>query len=118
MCVKEEIESLHVSCLAYLGDMGNFCQCQELFAEIKKEFGVLDVLVNNAGVSYIGLLQDMLPEDWKRGGNGGGKMLHSAREFGVCFEESATLSSSHMHKNTHTHTHTHTHTPLVPVYLS
>ncbi len=66
MCVKEEIESLHVSCLAYLGDMGNFCQCQELFAEIKKEFGVLNVLVNNAGVSYIGLLQDMLPEDWNQ----------------------------------------------------
>ena len=66
MCVKEEIESLHVSCLAYLGDMGNFCQCQELFAEIKKEFGVLNVLVNNAGVSYIGLLQDMLTEDWNQ----------------------------------------------------
>ena len=66
MCVKEEIESLHTTCLAYLGDMWNFCQCQELFTEIKKEFGVLNVLVNNAGVSYIGLLQDMLPEDWNQ----------------------------------------------------
>ncbi len=26
----------------------------------------LDVLVNNAGISYIGLLQDMTPEEWDR----------------------------------------------------
>lgn len=61
---KKEIESYQVSCLAYLGDMGDMNQCRELFARIKKQFGPLDVLVNNAGVSYIGLLQDMEPDDW------------------------------------------------------
>ena len=63
---KKEIESYQVPCLAYLGDMGRWEDCQELFRLIRRQFGSLDVLVNNAGVSYIGLLQDMSPEDWNR----------------------------------------------------
>lgn len=61
---KAEIESYQVSCLSYLGDVGEFHCCQELFRKIKKQFGGLDVLVNNAGIAYIGLLQDMKPENW------------------------------------------------------
>ena len=61
---KKEIESFQVSCLAFLGDMGKMEDCAALFKKIKKQFGGLDVLVNNAGISYIGLLQDMKPEDW------------------------------------------------------
>lgn len=63
---KKEIEEYQVSCMAYMGDMGEFEKCQELFGLVKKQFGDLDVLVNNAGISYIGLLQDMRPEDWDR----------------------------------------------------
>lgn len=63
---KKEIEDYQVSCMAYVGDMGDFEKCQELFGLVKKQFGALDVLVNNAGISYIGLLQDMRPEDWDR----------------------------------------------------
>ena len=62
---KKEIESFQVSCLSYLGDMGVAENCAELFKKIRKQFGGLDVLVNNAGISYIGLLQDMKPEDWE-----------------------------------------------------
>ena len=61
---KKEIESYQVPCLAFMGDMGDLGQCEKLFAEIKKQFGSVDVLVNNAGISYIGLLQDMKNEDW------------------------------------------------------
>lgn len=63
---KKEIESYQVSCLAFMGDMGDMSQCEKLFKQIKKQFGTLDVLVNNAGISYIGLLQDMKSEDWER----------------------------------------------------
>lgn len=66
MQAKREIESYQVSCLAFLGDMGNMEVCEEMFQQIKKQFGTLDVLVNNAGISYIGLLQDMTSEDWDR----------------------------------------------------
>lgn len=64
MQTKKEIEGFNVSCLAYLGDMGSMENCSQLFKKIRKQFGGLDVLVNNAGISYIGLLQDMKPEDW------------------------------------------------------
>lgn len=64
--VKKEVESYQVSCLPYLGDMGDYEKCSELFILIKKQFGGIDVLVNNAGVAYVGLFQDMKPEDWDR----------------------------------------------------
>ena len=66
MQTKKEIENYQVPCLAYMGDMGDMDCCKELFAKIKKQFGGIDVLVNNAGVSYIGLLQDMSSEDWDK----------------------------------------------------
>ncbi len=66
MQTKKEIESYQVPCLAFIGDMGDMAQCETLFKQIKKQFGALDVLVNNAGISYIGLLQDMKAEDWDR----------------------------------------------------
>ncbi len=66
MQTKKEIESYQVPCLAFMGDMGDMGQCQELFARIKKQFGTVDVLVNNAGISYIGLLQDMTSDDWDK----------------------------------------------------
>lgn len=64
--VKKEIESYQVSCLAFIGDMGDFPTAEALFSEIKKMYGDLDVIINNAGVSYIGLLTEMSIEDWNK----------------------------------------------------
>lgn len=66
MQAKKEIESYQVSCSAFLGDMGDAAACEQLFQLIKKQYGTLDILINNAGVDYIGLLQDMSSEDWDR----------------------------------------------------
>lgn len=63
---KKELESYQISCLAHLGDMGDMSHCKSLFEQIRTQFGSLDVLVNNAGISYIGLLQDMSEEAWER----------------------------------------------------
>lgn len=63
---KAEIERYSVSCLAYLGDIGDYNTAKELFTQIKRQFGSLTVLVNNAGISYVGLFTDMKPEDWNR----------------------------------------------------
>lgn len=63
---QKEIESYQVSCTAFLGDMGDLEICEQLFALIRKHYGGLDVLINNAGISYVGLLQDMSSTDWER----------------------------------------------------
>ena len=44
--------------------MGNRNDCIRLFQEIEGSFGPLDILINNAGISQIGLLQDMEFEEW------------------------------------------------------
>lgn len=64
--VKREIEGYQVSCLSFVGDIGDFEVCETLFQKIKKQYGALDILVNNAGISYIGLLTDMTIGDWNR----------------------------------------------------
>lgn len=64
--VRSEIEAYQAECLSILGDVGEFDQCQDLFKQVKNQFGGLDALINNAGISYIGLLQDMGPEDWEQ----------------------------------------------------
>ena len=66
MQAKREIEGYQVSCTAFLGDMGDPEACEKLFQMIRKQYGGLDVLINNAGISYIGLLQDMTSGDWDR----------------------------------------------------
>ncbi len=66
MQAQKEIENYQVNCTAFLGDMGNLETCENLFHIIRKQYGTLDVLINNAGIAYIGLLQDMSSADWER----------------------------------------------------
>lgn len=61
---KAVIESLGVSCLQFVGDMGDYQVVKELFRLIKDRFAFLDVIVNNAGISSIGLFTDIRPDDW------------------------------------------------------
>lgn len=63
--LKAEILKYNVKCIEYIGDIGIFDNALNFFNIIQKEFGSLDVLINNAGMSYIGLLQDMTPEEWR-----------------------------------------------------
>lgn len=59
----EELSSNHSICaVPFCGDMGDFDTVERLFSSICR----LDVLVNNAGISHIGLLSDMTPGEWRR----------------------------------------------------
>ena len=64
MQTKKEIENYQVPCLAYMGDMGDMDCCKELFAKIKKQFGGIDVLVNNAGITRDNLILRMSEEEF------------------------------------------------------
>lgn len=63
----EEIRSEYaVKCIPFLGNAGDSACASELFSLAKKELGDIHLLINNAGVSHIGLLQDMTDEEWNR----------------------------------------------------
>jgi 3-oxoacyl-[acyl-carrier protein] reductase len=62
--VQKEILAMGVSCLALQGDVGDYETVAGFYNQIQKHFGLLDVLINNAGISKIGLFQDMKPTEW------------------------------------------------------
>ena len=62
---KELMETYSIRVLASVGNIGDFDYVSSLFDDIKKEFGGIDILINNAGISHIGLLSDMSPLEWK-----------------------------------------------------
>ena len=65
MQLKKELEDIyHVSVLASVGNIGDYHYVTNLFDEIRETFGGVDIVVNNAGISHVGLLTDMTPEEW------------------------------------------------------
>ena len=64
--LKNEIESKKVKCLTVQGDVTNFEDCKQMIESAIKEFGKVDVLVNNAGITKDMLLARMKEEDFKQ----------------------------------------------------
>lgn len=63
--VKKSIDSMEgASCQIVMGDVGDPKDVQAIFDTIKKTCKSLDVLVNNAGISRIGLLSDLSDAQW------------------------------------------------------
>lgn len=66
METKNEIERLSASCMTFVGDMGDYETVKELKLLVQERFGSVDVIVNNAGISHIGLLTDMNITEWNK----------------------------------------------------
>lgn len=62
----DEIRARGGSCIPLMGDVSRPEQVEEMFRRVKEEAGPVDILINNAGISHIGLLSDMSYEDWDR----------------------------------------------------
>lgn len=62
--VVSEIEACGVKCLPVKGDVADFDFAAQLVKDVKKEFGTLDVLVNNAGITRDMLLMRMSEEQF------------------------------------------------------
>lgn len=59
---KSLSETYNITCQAHKTDMSNFAEVWTLFSNIDS----LDVLINNAGISHIGLLQDTTVDEWQK----------------------------------------------------
>lgn len=61
---EKEIASQGVKVKAYASNAANYEETQQIVAEIAKDFGRIDVLVNNAGITKDGALKRMTEEQW------------------------------------------------------
>ena len=60
----KEIEALGVRAKGYASNAADFAQTEEVVAKVKEDFGHIDVLVNNAGITKDGLMLKMSEAQW------------------------------------------------------
>jgi 3-oxoacyl-[acyl-carrier protein] reductase len=62
--VVKKLEAMGVRARAWKSNAGDFVQAEAFVNEVTKEFGTIDICVNNAGISKDNLLLRMTPEQW------------------------------------------------------
>ncbi|MEG2814326.1 MAG: 3-oxoacyl-ACP reductase FabG, partial [Oscillospiraceae bacterium] len=62
--VKEECEKFGITAKCFAADVSSFEECEKMVKAIKEEFGTIDVLVNNAGITRDGLVARMSEENF------------------------------------------------------
>ncbi len=62
--LEQELAEFGIQAKGYRSDASNYAQAEALVEDVIKDFGKLDVLVNNAGITKDGLLMRMSEEQW------------------------------------------------------
>ncbi len=62
--LEEKLQSFGVNAKAYKSDAGTYEDCESMVNDVVKEFGTVDICVNNAGISRDNLLLRMTPAQW------------------------------------------------------
>lgn len=62
--LEEKLSAMGVKAKAYQSNAGDFAACEIFVNDVVKEFGTIDICVNNAGISKDNLLLRMTPEQW------------------------------------------------------
>src|SRR6185295_5486298 len=62
--LEEKINAQGTKCKGYKTNAGDYAQCEEFVNDVVKEFGTVDICVNNAGISKDNLLLRKTPEQW------------------------------------------------------
>ena len=65
MALETKLKGAGVKAKAVKSNAGDFAQCESFVNDVIKEFGAVDVCVNNAGISKDNLLLRMSPEQWE-----------------------------------------------------
>ena len=64
--LRKELEEFGVKAKGYKSNAADFSECEELIKNILEDFGTLDVIVNNAGITKDNLLMRMSEEDFDK----------------------------------------------------
>ncbi len=64
--LEEKLRAQGIRCKAYKSNASDFDQCEAFVNDVLKEFGTVDICVNNAGISKDNLLLRMTPEQWNQ----------------------------------------------------
>jgi len=62
--LEEKCAAMGVKAKAYKSNAGSMADCESFINEVLKEFGTIDICVNNAGISKDNLLLRMTEEQW------------------------------------------------------
>src|SRR6201996_5232209 len=62
--LEGKLKALGVNAKAYKSNAGNFAESEAFVNDVVKEFGTVDICVNNAGISKDNLLLRLSPEQW------------------------------------------------------
>ena len=62
--LQEKLKAMGVRAKAYKSNAGIFADCEAMVNDVVKEFGTVDICVNNAGISKDNLLLRMSQEQW------------------------------------------------------
>ena len=62
--LEAQIQALGVKAKAYKSNAAIFAECESFVNDVVKEFGTVDICVNNAGISKDNLLLRMTAEQW------------------------------------------------------
>jgi 3-oxoacyl-[acyl-carrier protein] reductase len=62
--LQEKIRKSGVNAKAYKSNAGNYEECEAMVNDVVKEFGTVNICVNNAGISKDNLLLRMTAEQW------------------------------------------------------
>jgi len=62
--LEKELQTGSAKVKGYRSDASNFAEAEKLIEDIVADFGTLDIVVNNAGITKDGLLMRMTEENW------------------------------------------------------
>src|SRR6186713_3720192 len=62
--LETKLQGMSIKAKSYKSNAGDFAQCEAFVNDVLKEFGTVDICVNNAGISKDNLLLRMTPDQW------------------------------------------------------
>lgn len=65
-CLADRLKSQGAECVCACGDIADYGFVRDFAERLLEQWQHIDILINNAGISYVGLLTDMTIEDWHR----------------------------------------------------